>query len=668
MAEIVKLTSPRYAFGDFVLERAQQEVRRRDGSALALSPRLFNALLLFVEHAGELLDKDALMRALWPGLVVDENSLSQVVSGLRRALADDPVASRYIQTVPRRGFRFVATVTMLPELTATSTTEPATTDNSLQRDSLPGSEVPAPVALATAAATPPGEAHAPTRRHWLRLAWIGGAAASLGAAGLWASRGALRSGGAGPPSTLAVLPFKPLAAEARDELLEVGMADSLIARLSTVPGLVVRSVGSVRRYAGTEQEPLRAARELDVAWIVDGSLQRRGDQLRVTARLLRSADGVAAWTGTFDEKFTGVFEVQDAISGRVAKVLAPSLEAFAGVRPPASGLGATRNTDAYQLYLAAARYAQDMRAAGLHKSIALYHQALDIDPGYALAWVGLAETHRRTLFGTDARPSDAFEPADVAIRHALALVPDLAEARAEQSFKLYWFDFDWPGAERGFRRALAINANVVAARFGLATLLLNQGRLDEGFVQMRMTRELDPMSPVYNTLEAAYLLEAGRREEARARLRRALDIAPGFWLAHCTQALLDLADRKTDEAIVEMRRGVDLADGTTRPSALLGSHLARVGQREEARAILDQLLALAKSRYVSPSSIATVYAALGDTEPALDALDQAFLAHDTRLIFLKDDPRVASLRQEPRFIALVHKLKLDQFGPGLAPN
>jgi len=179
----------------------------------------------------------------------------------------------------------------------------------------------------------------------------------------------------------------------------------------------------------------------------------------------------------------------------------------------------------------------------------LWHSFNRIDPGYALAWTGLAETHRRTLFGADARPSDAFEPADLAIRHALALVPDLAEARAEQAFKLYWFDFDWPGAEREFRRALAINPNVAAARFGLASLLLNQDRPDEGFAQLRMSRELDPMSPVYNTLEASYLLAAGRRDEARVRLHRALDIAPGFWLAHCTQALLHLADHETDQAI-----------------------------------------------------------------------------------------------------------------------
>ena len=642
MADSAKTAAPRYGFGDFVLDRSQQEVRRLDGSVLSLSPRLFNALLLFVEHAGELLDKESLMRALWPGLVVDENSLSQVVSSLRRALADDPVASRYIQTVPRRGFRFVADVTALSD----SAPE---VDASLTRE------------------TGPGTAHASSRRRWLHLALLGGTAASLGGVALWTSRRMPRADDPARSTTLAVLPFKPLAVEARDELLEVGMADSLIARLSIVPGLVVRSVGSVRRYAGIDQDPLRAARELDVAWVVDGSLQRRGDQLRVTARLLRSTDGSAVWTGTFDEQFTGVFEVQDAISARVAKVLAPSLEAFTGAHPGVAALGGTRNTDAYQLYLAAARSAQDMRADGLRKSMALYRQALEVDPGYALAWTGLAETHRRTLFGADARPSDAFEPADAAIRRALALVPDLAEARAEQAFKLYWFDFDWAAAEREFRRAIAINANVAAAHFGLATLLLTQDRRDEGFTQMRITRELDPMSPVYNTLEAGYLLSADRRDEAKVRLNRALDIAPGFWAAHCTQALLDLADHKTDQAIAELRRGVELADGTSRPLALLGMHLARIGQREEARDILGRLLTLAKSRYVSPSSIAVMHAGLGEVKLALDALDEAYLSRDTRLVFLKDDPRLASLRQEPRFVALMHKLKLDGFGPGLAP-
>jgi TolB-like protein/DNA-binding winged helix-turn-helix (wHTH) protein/tetratricopeptide (TPR) repeat protein len=650
-----------------VLERSQRRVRHRDGSPLNLTPRLFSALLLFVENAGALLDKDALMLALWPGLVVEENSLSQVISGLRRALADDSQDSRYIQTVPRRGFRFIATVTELPDSPAGDSLPIAATGSVLQAEP--------PLQPASALfATPAIDSHAygaarivADRRRLLRLALATGVAAALGGAGWWASRWAPRSGAAPQLSTLAVLPFKPLVSDARDELLEVGMADSLIARLSTVPGLVVRSIGSVRRYAGADQDPLRAARDLDVAWIVDGSLQRRGDQLRVTARLLRADDGSATWSGSFDEKITGVFEVQDMISSRVARVLAPSLEVFAGARAPLTGLGGTRNTDAYQLYLAAARYAQDMRADGLRKSIDLYKQALEMDPDYALAWVGLAETYRRTLFGADGMPSEVFEPAQFAVQRALAVVPNLAEARVEQAFKLYWFDFDWPGAEREFRRALAINPNVAMAHFGLATLLLNQDRPDEGFMQMRTARELDPMSPVLNTLEAAYLLEAGRRDEARARLNRALDIAPGFWLAHCTQGLLHLADQQPDHAIADLRRAVALADGTSRPSALLGIYLARLGQIEEARKILNQLLALENSHYVPPTSLAAVYAALGEVEPALDALDRAFLTRDTRLTFLKDDRRLAGLREEPRFVALIHKLKLDSFGPGLAP-
>jgi len=205
------------------------------------------------------------------------------------------------------------------------------------------------------------------------------------------------------------------------------------------------------------------------------------------------------------------------------------------------------------------------------------------------------------------------------------------------------------------------------AHFGLASLLLNQDRLDEGFGQMRTARELDPLSPVLNTLEAAYLFEAGRRDEARTRLNRALDIAPNFWLAHCTRGLLHFADKQPDTAIADMRRAVVLADGNSRPRALLAISLARLGQTEEARKILNELLAREKTRYVPPCSLAAVYAALGEVRPALDALDRAYLTRDTRLTFLKDDPRLAGLREEPRFVALMHTLKLDRFGRGLAP-
>ncbi|HUG24315.1 winged helix-turn-helix domain-containing protein [Piscinibacter sp.] len=681
---------PRCAFGDFVIERAQQRVLRRDGSTLNLPPRLFKALLLFVDNAGQLLDKDTFMSALWPGLVVDDNSLSQVISGLRRALADDGTGSLFIQTVPRCGFRFVVPVHVLTDddlppppaasrIGAPARPVPAAAPLSSETALAPvivqipaTGPVPASPAEPTAPPQPLPPPPAPPLRVHRRAALAGVTATAVAAAtgvGLWAWRRPAPPGPGGPPFTLAVLPFKPLVAEGRDELLEVGMADSLIAQLSTLPGVVVRSIGSVRRHAGSEQDPLRIARELDVAWVVDGALQRRGDELRVSARLLRVADGSAAWSGSFDQKFTGVFEVQDAIATRVAQMLAPRLGAYepANGAAPLAGRGGTRNTDAYQLYLAAGRHAQDMRADGLGKSIALYQQALRVDPRYALAWVGLAEAHRRTLFGADALPAQVFEPVALAIQRALAAAPGLAEARTEAAFKMYWYDFDWPGAEREFRLALAANPNVAMARFGLASLLLNQDQVDEGLVQLRTARELDPLSPVLNTLEAAYLLEAGRVPQARARLDRALDIAPRFWLAHSVRGLLHLAAGDNAAGISQLRRAVELADGNSRPTALLATYLARLGHDAEARALLGQLESRSRQRYVPPSSLAAVHTALGDTAAALAALERAFDTRDTRLTFLKDDPRLAPLRSEPRFGALLRKLKMDHFGRGLAP-
>jgi len=643
----------RYAFADFVLERSQQRVLRLDGTALSLTPRLFNALLLFIENAGKLLDKNVLMVALWPGLVVEENNLTQVISGLRRALDDDTLASRFIETVPRRGYRFVASVRPLPD-----SVEQAPADRTQALAAQPPPETQAAEETAS-----PEEPRAGKRR-WLKIAVGAGVATGLGGVGWWAWR---RQGVPQPPQgpTLAVLPFKPLGAEGRDELLEVGMADSLITRLSTVPGLVVRSIGSARRFAGAEQDPLRAARELDVTWIVDGSLQRRGDQLRVTARLLRATDGAAAWSGSFDEKFSDVFDMQDQISSRVMQALTPTLQAGAAASMRSTQLGGTRSTDAYQRYLAASRRAEGGRADSLDEAIAMFHQALAIDPGYSLAWVELAWAHRRRLWNADALPADVFKHANAALQHALALTPKLAQAQAGMGFSLYWYDFDWPGAERMFRNAMVANPNVALAHWGLAVLLMSQGRVDEGFVHVRLARELDPMSPLFNTGEASFLLDRGLHAQARSRLERAFDIAPKLWLSHVVLGRLHLAERRTEEGIVALRRAVELAHDSSRPDVVLAATLVDSGQSDEARAILNKLQARAKTRYVPPTAVAAVHAALGEAAPALAALEEAVLIRDTRLVFLKDDPSWTGLRKEPRFVALMRKLKLDQYGPGL---
>jgi TolB-like protein len=258
-----------------------------------------------VQHPEELLSKDLLLQTLWPGVVVEESSLSQSVSALRKALGDDAQKPRFIQTVPRRGFRFVAPVVAIDDADADAD---ANANRATWAPVQTSGPVPPPAITSTDIRTAPAGRQ---RRRWALLAATGLVSAAAGGL-LW------RASRPGPAvrasNTLAVLPFKPIAEASRDELLEVGMAESLVARLSNLPGVAVRSVGSVRRYAGAEQDPIRAARELQVTWIIDGSVQRAGGRVRVTARLLNTASGEAAWSGSFDETVTSVFDLQDVIS------------------------------------------------------------------------------------------------------------------------------------------------------------------------------------------------------------------------------------------------------------------------------------------------------------------------------------------------------------------
>lgn len=630
----------RYRFGEFVLEGTQRTLLRA-GVPVTLSPRLFEALEYFVGHPGELLDKETLLAALWPGLVVEENSLSQTISALRRALGDDAQASRYLQTVPRRGFRFIAEVTQID-------------GNETPGDPSPGDDDQAE-ASSPAASTDVSEPR-PRRRLALLGAVSGVVAVAAGVSAAWWLRRDPPVAVVDAPTTLAVLPFRPLVAQARDEVLEMGMADSLAARLSTLPGVAVRSVGSVRRYAGPDQDPLRAARDLQVNWIVDGSIQRWGNQVRVTARLLDATTGIAAWSGNFDEAFTGMFDLQDAISTRVSQVLAPHLGS-AG-RKRLAGSGGTRDIDAYQLYLAARHQAQGIRNAGLVRSVALYQRAIALDPRFALAYVGLAESNRRMIFGADAEPRVVFDAASRQVREAIALAPDLAEAYASQGWNLFWSDWDWTGAERTFRKAIALNPNEVNARFGYGQLLATLGRETDSAAQLAAARALDPQSLILLTIESGSLYFGGRREEGRAHLQQVFDLEPDFWVAHLTLGSMLLAERNVDDAIRSMERADRNADGSSQAAAALGYALATNGRTAQARALLARLADAARTRYVPPTSAGMIHAGLGDREAALAALEQGVAVRDVRMTIVPYDGRWKLVRDDPRFAAILRQMNL----------
>jgi TolB-like protein/Tfp pilus assembly protein PilF len=517
--------------------------------------------------------------------VVEENNLSQLVAGLRRLLGDRAKGSRFIETVPRRGFRFVA-----------------------------------PVGRAGAAAAPP---------------------------------------------RLAVLPFKPLLAEGRDEWLELGMADSLIARLSLLSSLTVLSIGSVRRYAGPDQDPLRAARALDASWVVDGTLQRLGGELRVSVRLLRAVDGTAAWSASIDARLTGVFQLQDQIGEQLARALAPVLHRAPGEASGMAEVGGTRSMEAYRWFLQGSGRMLLQRGDGLRDAISDFRQAVAVDAGYARAWIGLADAHRRAAFVGEVPPRQAYAEVDTAVRRALALAPDLGDAHATRAYQHAAFDFDWAAAEQAFRRALALNPNLPLGHFGLGQLQLILRGSVEGFAHLRRAGELDPLQPLFGALEASFLRVAGRHEQARARLARTLEIAPTMPLAHLVLAQSHFEAGAQVAGLSALRHAVTLAGGAPVFDGLLGHYLARHGERAEARAILDRLEARARSAFVPATSMAVVCSGLGETARALEALELALQQRDSRIAFIKDAPYWDDLRRQPRFQALLQRLRLDGHGPGL---
>lgn len=651
---VVLAQEPDFELGEVVARPSCLQLQRNGGS-VTVEPRVMQVLVVLAQARGLVVGRSELIELCWSGRVVGDSAINRVVYRLRQLAATLGNGSFEVETVPRVGYRLSVAAAASGRIAAPG--DPERVDD--------------PVPNGPGATLGPGIASAPPtpigRRRWLHLALGACTAGGLAGAGWWAWRRPAATPAPIQGATLAVLPFRPLTDDGRDKLLEIGMADSLIARLSGVPGLVVRSTASALRFAAADQDPLLAAHELDVDWIVDGSLQRSGDRLRATARLLRRTDGVAVWSGSFDEAFTGVFELQDQISRRVTLALAPVLRNELGSAPQRNGeTGGTRNAQAYQLYLAAMWRAQGQRPEDIARALRLLEEALALDPGYALAWVGLAWTHRRSLW-IDAQPSSVFAPADAALAHALELAPALANARAERGYGAYWYGYDWQGAEREFRAAITVNPNVAAAHFGLAQLLLTQDRIDEGMRHMRLTRELDPMSPVFNAIEASFLLDLGQLAEAENRLQRALDIAPRLWLSHVVQGMLLVANGRFEVGLAALRTAADLGGDISRPQAVLGVRLAAMGRHDEARQTLAHVQARARTRFVPPTSLAALHAALGEADAALTELERAYSVRDTRLIYLKDDPHWRDLRNRPRFVALMKKLGLDRFGRGLSP-
>lgn len=653
-------------FGNFRLYPTEQLLLQGE-TPVPLAPKAFDILLHLVENGGHLVKRDELMQAIWPDSFVEETNLTVNVSLLRKVLGSALDGQPYIETVPRKGYRFTAAVTECEE-----------EDTVVSVASEPKSESPDVVdtrsdGAATAAAlelegqpanTVNGESSAPlpfatlAKSRWRRLPIVSLAAIALLTGGfyLWLRSRSNPGVVSASARSIAILPFQSLDSAPQDEYLGLGMTDALITRLSNLHKIIVRPVSAVRKYA-TQEDPLAAGRQLAVQSVLEGSVQRSGDRTRVTVRLLRVSDGELLWGSTFDEKFTDMFSVEDSISQEVASALMVNLS---GDDQKRLTRPFTANNGAYQLYMKGRYFWNKRTVDGVRKSLAYFQQAIASDPQYAVAYAGLADAYTAAgSYGYSILPPrEAMPQAEAAAKKALAIDDTLAEAHASLAYIKFIYDWDWAGAEQEFKRAIALNPAYDTAHHWYSHELMAMGRTDEAMDESRRAIELSPSDTVINEhLGWTYLMSRDYPHAAQSA-GKALELDPNFLLAHRILAQADLYQGNYSGAIEEFQRGVDLSHGDPVSKAYLARAYAVSGRKDDAFRLLQELRQLSNKQYVPPAEIAEIQAALGQNEEAFRSLAKAFEDRESALVYLKVDRGYDPIRSDPRFAGLLKRLNL----------
>jgi len=654
-----------YEFGPFVVDESRRRLLR-GGETVPLTRKEFETLLMLVRGGGSLVTKNELMEAVWPDTHVEEGNLAVHISGLRRKLGRREDGEPYIETETGRGYRFNALIREVEnfDLVIRKRTRSHIVTHEIEEEgegATSGPHSPAPYLVSpvnqsatlpvTAAATPAPWRN--SRRGALVVATIV-VVASVTVVAYIASRE--RTGperGVATTKTLAVLPFTLLNGAADDEYLGMGMTDALITRLSNVRQVTVRPTSAVRRFAGTGRNVAEAGRQLSVESVLEGSIQKSGDRVRVTAQLVRASDGATLWAGTFDEPLTNALALEDAISEQLAGALALNLT---GNERALLARRQTQNADAYQLYLKGRHFWSKRTAEGLHTAIQNFRQAIDEDPGYAQAYAGLADCYAVLSYYTSTPASETFPLARAAAQKALELDNRLAEPYATLGL-IDETQMDWPVAESEFRRALTLSPNYATAHHWYGFYLSNMGRHDEAIREISKAEELDPLSAQIRTDVATILLVARRYDEAGAQVQKVLRTDPDFAEAHLVLSQTYLQTGEYDKALEEIRQGVKLSGDRPVTVGLLGYAYAMAGRRDEAREALARLRATPEQERASRCYIAAIDSALGEKKQALDTLELAYRERSDSC-GLKVSPLFDSLRSDPSYQALLRQANL----------
>jgi TolB-like protein/Tfp pilus assembly protein PilF len=457
-----------------------------------------------------------------------------------------------------------------------------------------------------------------------------------------------------PAKSIAVLPFENLSRDPDNAYFAEGIQDEILTRLAKVADLKVISHTSTQRYKSSPDNLPQIAKELGVAHILEGSVQKSQDQVRVNVQLINAATDAHLWAESFDRKLIDIFAVESEIAAKVADTLRAKLT---GAEQHAISMQPTQNTEAHQLYLKGRFFWNKRTGPDLQKAINYFRQAIEKDPDYALAYVGLGDSYILLSGFGAAPPQDSFPLAEAAAKKALEIDDNLAEAHTTLGFILCVHHLNFADSIREFERAIALNPNYATAHhwFGDGPLLA-VGQFDRAIAEGKRAAELDPLSVIITADLGADFLVARRYDEAIDQFHKAIDLDPRFYYAHwnLAQALEMKGDLRG--ALTEYKKAVELDDDPF-VLALLGQAYAKVGQRDEALKILAQLPQIAAHRYVPSYSFALLHMALGDKDKAIEWLERSY--HDGAgldVIFLKVDPMLDPLQKEPRFQALVAKV------------
>ncbi|HTW58875.1 MAG TPA: winged helix-turn-helix domain-containing protein [Terriglobales bacterium] len=656
--------SPRqiFQFGDFQVDPLSRTLRRQE-DVVTLSRRAFDVLLYLVQNPGRVVTRDELLKNAWPDSFVDENSLAQSISALRRALDEKPGDNNYIATLPGRGYQFVSPVQVVPEgsTSAESLTgygNLAIAPNESAASGLPGILMQRETIRTSITTQEDRLLNLPTpRRSWAKIGIVAVAlmAGSIVAGyAIWRKsrpQGAAVSGRV----MLAVLPFQNLTGDPEQEYFADGLTEEMITKLSQLHperlGVIART--SVMGYKHGNKRLDEIGRELSVQYVLEGSFRRTADRLRITAQLIRVRDQSHLWAEDYDSEPSDILSVQDGVALAVAREIQLRLTpqqktSLASVR--------TISPEAHEAYLKGRFFWNQRTEDGFRKAIEYFQAAIAKDPNYAQAYAGLADAYILQAGYGFVPEKDAMPKAKEAALHALSIDDRIAEAYTSLALISVQYEWKWAEAEKNFKRALELNPNYSIAHHWYGDgYLVGIGRTDEGIAELRKALELDPLSLMIATDLAKWLCFTGKFDEGMKLFQKVFEVDPDFTEAHILLAEAYEVRGMYSEAVAELKK-IKSPDVHGFVKSQLGRAYALQGKRGEALEIVAEMRRRYQRDYVDPAPIAYIYIALGDKDSAFVWLEKAYAQHRSEMDGLRTDWVYEPIRSDPRFADLVRRV------------